>query len=352
MTTTLFTYGTQLTASSDALQTLTASDVFRLVTADAALQSGTERLRKLCQLDKEAYKTVKTRLPYVVGSTFAANESGILLRRLDTFEAAHYFILDLDHCQDLNGRVPDAIRQDESVEMAFISPSGMGLKVFFRLLEPCDDARQFSVAYRHFATDFGTRHRFTRSIDLRTSDVTRACFLAHDPHAYYNPNAFPVDWQRWVQDPEGELLLASPTKEVTAVTTVKAPKPISETAYHNVLKQVNPRSTAPTRREKQVFVPEELFPLEAEVRALCLGLNWELTAVERLNYGLKFGIRQGYRTAEVNAFYGKKGFSLVRSPKTGTDPALSTLLYDKLYALLFPALVTENVPLAEVLSLN
>lgn len=352
MTTTLFTYGTQITASADALQTLTAADVFRLVTTDAALQSGTERLRKLCQLDKDAYKTVKTRLPYVVGSTFAVNELGTLLRRLDTFEAAHYFILDLDHCQDLNGQVPDVIRQDESVEMAFVSPSGMGLKVFFRLLEPCNDARQFSVAYRHFATDFGTRHRFTRSIDLRTSDVTRACFLAHDPHAYYNANAFPVDWQRWVQDPEGEPLLASPTKDVAALATIKAPKPINATAYQEVLKQVNPRSTAPTRREKQVFVPDELLPLEMEVRELCHGLNWELVVVERLNYGLKFCIRQGYRTAEINAFHGKKGFSLVRSPKTGTDPALSMLLYDKLYTLLFPAPVTENVSLAEVLSLN
>jgi hypothetical protein len=176
--------------------------------------------------------------------------------------------------------------------------------------------------------------------------------LAHDLTAHYNPDAFPVDWRVWVQGPDGEVLSATPLADVVVLPTAKIPKPINETAYREVLKQVNPRSTAPARREKQVFVPDELLPLEMEVRELCHGLNWDLVVVERLNYGLKFCIRQGYRSAEVNAFYGKKGFSLVRSPKTGTDPALSTLLYDKLYALLFPAPVTENVSLAEVLSFN
>lgn len=349
MTTTQLSFGSQITASVDALQVRTMADVVGLISTDAALEAANTRLRKLCQFDTEAYKTVKTRLPYVVGSTFRADEMGVQLRRTDRFVAAHYFILDLDHCEGLTGVVPNAIRQDVSVEMAFVSPGGNGIKVFCRLLEPCHDPKQFSTAYRHFASDFATRHRFTRSIDLRTSDVTRACFLAHDPAVYFNPDAFSVDWQLWLSNDE-ELPMAPSTPE--PVAPLSGPKPINELAYQAVLKQVNPQSTAASRRPKQVLVPDELLPLQDEVRALCQQLNWELKAIEKLNYGLKFCIRQGYRAAEVNAFYGKKGFSLVRSPKTGTDSVLADLLFAKLFGLLFPETVVQEVPLSDALTMN
>lgn len=347
MTPFALSFGTQITAAADhsALRPISMPELFQLITADASLQQTTERLRSLRAMDKEAYRTVKTRLPYVVGSQFDGPTGAV--RRTDAFMAARYFVLDLDECPNLAGRVPEVVQQNDAVELAFVSPGGQGLKLFFRLLEPCTDARQFSAAYRNFATHFGAQYRWTSSIDLRTSDVTRACFLAHDPTAHYNPNAVATDWRIWLAD--------SDEPELALVQTVASPgRPINEAAYRDVLKQINPRTTLrnPVRAERQVFVSDELRELEPEVRAICQRLNWELTEVAPLNYGLKFAIRQGFRKAEVNAFYGKRGFSLVRSPKTGTDPALADLLYGQLFGLLFPESVTADVLSITTVSAN
>lgn len=345
MTTPLLSFGQQITSATDTLRAISLAEVAIWVRTDAALQHQTDRLRKLAQFDQNAYKTTKTCLPYVVGSEFANGT-----RRIDSLVAATYFVLDLDHCTGLEGQVPDAIRADLSVELAFVSPSGEGLKLFFRLLDDCTDAKTFSVAYRNFASDFGVRHGFVKSVDLRTSDATRACFLAHDPTAYHNPDAMPVDWRLWLPSPAQADELGFGDNDVTdfdGVVSVRKPaveRPINEVAYREMLRTINPNM--PSRREKQTFVPDELWTIEPAVRAICGQFSWELTEMTPLNYGLKVAVKQGFRRAEVNVCYGKKGFSVVRSPKTGTDPTLANLLYGELYRLLFPEPVAQNVPIA------
>jgi len=253
MTQPTLTFGTQITSALAPLTVVLLADVAGWVSTDPALQSSTERLRRLAQFDREAYRTVKTRLPYIVGSVFG--EGGRLIQSL---VAAHYFILDLDECKGLDGRVPDAIRHDSSVALAFVSPSGQGLKVVLPLLDPCTDARQFSAAYRNVAGDFGTRHRFAKSVDLRTADVTRACFLAHDPLVHHNPDARPIDWRLWLA--EGELAgLEEPG--LTMLASVRPSieeRPINKEAYRDVLRQMNPnRGSRPgvMAAPRQTFVP-------------------------------------------------------------------------------------------------
>lgn len=252
MTTQLLSFGQQITSSADSLQAISLVDLARQIQSDTHLQASTTRLRKLALLDAEAARTLKTRLPYVVGSVFGSD--GPTRRTTGTFVSAGYFILDLDHCAGLDGCVPDSIRADETVALAFVSPSGSGLKLFFRLSEPCTDPRRFAAAYRNFATDFGVRHRWTKSVDLRTSDVTRACFLAHDSSAHFNPDAQSIDWQMWLTDAEG----FSFAEETDPAPTRKpaSERPIDLGAYNQVLKQINPNTTA-VRRERQVHIPDE-----------------------------------------------------------------------------------------------
>lgn len=341
-TTPTLSFGTALTSPTDALQTRSLAEVHTLITTDAGLQHTTTRLRNLRTLDADAFRTAKTRLPYVVGSVFAPNEAGQVLRRTEQFGAAFYAILDIDHCPDLNGQLPDSLRDDEYVALAFVSPSGMGLKVVVRLLEPCTDARQFQLAYRAFAGEWALRHRWATGLDLRTSDVTRACFLAHDPTAYLNPNAMPVDWSRWQTEAEADLPGMAETPTVTRKPATE--RPLNETAYQQVLRAVAGKEV-PVRREKQTFVPDALLALEPDVQTICTRMGWTLLVAQPLNYGLKFVVRQGHQTGEVNVHWGKRGFSVVRSPKTGTDPALTDRLHEQLFALLFPTHVVENVPL-------
>lgn len=239
MTTPLLSSGQQITCATDTLRPISLAEVATWVRTDAALQHQSERLRKLAQFDQNAYKTAKTSLPYVVGSVFA---NGV--RRMNLLEEATYFVLDLDHCTGLEGQVPDAIRADLSVALAFVSPSGEGLKLFFRLLDACTDAKTFSAAYRNFAGDFGLKHGFVKSVDLRTSDATRACFLAYDPTAYHNPDAMPVDWRLWLPNhtQSGELLFDDDT-DSDGVVSVRKPaveRPINEVAYRDLLRAINP----------------------------------------------------------------------------------------------------------------
>lgn len=365
MTTPTLSFGTQITSANDVLRPLSTREMYALVTTDTALQRTTERLRAVQSLDKEAYRTAKTRLPYVVGSTFVADAEGRLVRRTTAFEAAHYFILDLDNCPGLAGQVPDAVRQNEYVELAFVSPGGNGLKLFFRLLEPflathgTGVPKQFTAAYRAFAAHIGEQFRWANSLDLRTCDVTRACFLAHDPSAYFNPEAMPVDARLWRVEadelPQQPVQVGEEAHAGRDGATQRRPaaeRPIDPIAYQRVLKQVNPHTTA-VRPARQTHVPDALHPLEPDVRLICERLGWTLTAVQPLNYGLKFMIQQGFRTAEVNVFWGKRGYSVVKSPKTGTDPDLSGLFCEQLVALLFPpAVVGPGVLPTHDFSLN
>lgn len=54
-----------------------------------------------------------------------------------------------------------------------------------------------------------------------------------------------------------------------------------------------------------------------------------------IHYGKKFRFSLGYRKAEINLFYGKRGFSVVISPRAGTDNELNAVCCDVLKELFY-----------------
>lgn len=54
-------------------------------------------------------------------------------------------------------------------------------------------------------------------------------------------------------------------------------------------------------------------------------MGLEVYEVIDINYGKKFRIRMGNKMAELNVFYGKRGFSVVESPRNGTDSELNDI---------------------------
>jgi len=332
------------------LQSVTLSEIFSLISGvtPSALPQETARLRKLATLDKTAYRTAKTRLPYIVGSVFAGGS-----RRTEHFTAAHVLILDIDHLPDFDGAIPETIKSDASVALAFVSPSGQGFKIFFELSEPCTDAKAFQAFYKSFASEFAERCGLTGSVDLRTSDATRACFLAYDPTAYFNPDALPIQILAFNGDARELFGVDVPTIIPTATALQAEPtvkNPLNETAYRAVLREVSPQS--PVRAVKPVVVPQDLLDFQPQIIAICSQVGLEVVEQQSIQYGLKVMVRQGHRKAEVNVFYGKRGFSVVKSPKTGTDTALMDLLYGAIYHYLFPPQMVENIPLETYLSIN
>lgn len=331
----MLSIGYHLTDPNETLTTTHLAEVCRIVRTDSALQTEVLRLRKLATLDKTAYRNLKTRLPYVVGGVFEGGR-----RHTQHLQAAHFFILDFDDFPMHDQALRQRIYQHPSVALGFVSPSGQGLKVFVPLESPCSDTKLFSLAYRAFATQFANDVRLNGSLDLRTSDAARACFLSFDAAAYFNSHAEAVKWQGYGAaaplpfDSTDPLAVASPAPTLD--------KSINEVAYEAVLRKINPNK--PVRREKQLHVPDILHEIEPMIKAVCGQYNLTLVEIKPLNFGLKFMVKQGTRFAEVNVFYGKKGFSVLRSPKTGNDPTLSDLLYQSIYQLLFPTPIATDVP--------
>ena len=52
----------------------------------------------------------------------------------------------------------------------------------------------------------------------------------------------------------------------------------------------------------------------------------QLYEVQDIQYGKKLRFRMGQKLAEVNLFYGKRGFSVVQTPRGGTSAELNELM--------------------------
>jgi hypothetical protein len=80
-------------------------------------------------------------------------------------------------------------------------------------------------------------------------------------------------------------------------------------------------------RKKQIFIPDELEQIVCLISNFLKNYNIEVDKIDNLNYGKKFIVKYEHHKAEVNVFFGKRGFSVVRSPKTGTNLELMELTF-------------------------
>ncbi|RMG84584.1 MAG: virulence protein E, partial [Bacteroidetes bacterium] len=154
------------------------------------------QLRAVRSLDERKYRQLKTQLPYFVGGIFHP-----AVRRRENFAHLRYFLLDLDHLAAGGFERPalaEQLRALPEVLLLFTSPGGDGLKVMFRLKEPCSDSGLFSGFYKVFARRFAEKNGLGEVVDFQTSDVTRACFVSYDPEAFFRPDATPVDLEAFL----------------------------------------------------------------------------------------------------------------------------------------------------------
>lgn len=301
--------------------------MFAKIKQDQALATEVARLRKLRELDTKAYKMLKTRLPYFVGATFREG-----IRKSEFFEYANYLTIDVDDYFGENTQIPDLILAHPSVLMAFVSPSGTGFKVVFRLNIPCQSLDQYKEFYRNFSRVFAESVHLSGSIDMKTCDATRACFLSFDAAVYFNANAEPLEWQKYINYEPAVVV-----PEIVAKTTNE----LDHDALGKVMDKINPNR--PTKKVYQGYVPDELKNIEQDIIHLCTLNNLVLVAVLPISYGLKIQVKQGYRMAEINVFFGKKGYTVTRSPKSGTDTQLAELVFCLVHDLIFPPTKVANV---------
>jgi len=314
--------GTQITRSH--LETMKETDLYDIYTEireDEGLRDEIARIRKVAVVDKQAYARVKTRLPYFCFASFQD-----LIRKSDRFLRIQAFVIDIDHIPDdeLMVKIREEISRDPRVKMLFTSPGGKGIKAVYELSEPCTSLRQYADFYKIFSYRFCEAYSLEGMLDFSTCDATRVTFLSSDPEAMFNSRNEPVNMHEYLPAllPSGEGQEETPTVKQEVVSGQAT---LDETVYQDILRTLNPTARIP-KKEKQIYVPEVLNLLEKAIRSEIEKVGLVTREIRDIHYGKKVVAAHGLSYGEVNLFFGKRGFSVVKSPKTGSDSRLAGIL--------------------------
>ena len=292
------------------------------------------QLRKIIAIDTKKYRELKTRLPYVVAATFNPQ-----FRKIENFASTQYFILDIDHLTDKEidiKQITEKLKSDPRIAMIFRSPSNDGLKLFFKTDNPFRDAGKYSLFYKTFAQSFSSEYSIEQVVDKRTSDVSRACFVSYDPDVWYNENAEPVkigkyiDFDNQLKIMELEKLLKEREKETGKSTEQRETDITKQDLDSEIIRQIRERlnPVLKIKREKKIYVPEELETIIELVRVSLKQYGFEIEDIVNINYGKQFRLKLNHLKAEINVFYGRKGFSIVKSTKSGMNTELVDVAHD------------------------
>ena len=144
----------------------------------------TRSLRSLRKGEQADFK--RRQLPFVTFSgIFSARHSEHIVRH------SGLMCFDFDHVGDEIAvrKLQQLLVADPTlnVQLAFRSPSGDGLKVVVECFSLTNNAnkliRWHNAQYAHIASYI--EQKYNVKVD-KTNDIARACFLCHDPQAYYN----------------------------------------------------------------------------------------------------------------------------------------------------------------------
>lgn len=325
-------YGNNITATADMLQKVPISYLAQAIkTPKPHVEAQIRQLRIARQLDPKTYSQLKRRLPYIVCGIFNPP-----YRRKDNLAYTEYFIIDIDHIAQKELDIValrHQLQADDRVLLSFVSPSADRLKIMFRLDDRCFDANLFSIFYRQFATRFSKQYSLDQVIDTATSDVSRACFISADPDLYYNPSATAITLSHYVDTADTVTLfdtVRSQKAEQKAAASAARHAEVQEAQNidADVLAQIkarlnpNKRYSAPQR---DVYIPAMLRDIEAPLSDYLTECQFSVKQIIHIQYGLKIQLCAGAQQAEVNLFHGRRGFSIVVSPRRGTSAELNDL---------------------------
>lgn len=324
--------GNNIQSPADKLEKVSEDQFYHsIVNPKPQVESAMRQLRIVYAMDASRYSMLKRQLPYVVCGAFNPP-----YRRTDNFAFTERFIIDLDHLSSKQVDIcalRERLRADSRVMMCFSSPSEDGLKVMFALKERCYDSGLYSIFYKSFAAAFARQYNLSQVVDNRTSDVARACFVSTDAKAYYNAAAEPVDMKAFVDtanplaafDLKREQAKAEKDAAKHKAAAPQPPKDPTQDVLAEIRGQLRPQAK-PIKRE--AYVPQQLDDIIDTVREKITATGIEVTEVKNIQYAKQIHTRLGTRQAEVNLFYGKRGYTVVESPKRGTDDEFNKLLAD------------------------
>jgi hypothetical protein len=330
----MFQLGHNLTgAIPDQLRKIQSSDLATYISQPAFnLKEKIEQLHKVRSIDEKQYHRLKTQLPYFTCGIFHPS-----FRRTENFVFIESFVIDIDHLsvkEITSEGLKARLKIDPRIMMMFVSPGGDGLKVIFILQDKITDPVKYRMFYKLFARHFSDTYDLEQVIDQKTCDVTRATFLSYDPDQYFNPDCEPVDHGRYIDFESAMSLEAAQDmiKEIDKEAKQKekslepqTSNPLTSEILSEIKQKLNPNIR--TRQEQKIYVPEKLNILEPRIREKSAEYGIEVISVRPINWGkqITFGINE--LRGELNVFYGRKGYSVVKTSKSGCSEDLTEVAY-------------------------
>jgi len=328
--------GRCITANDDLLQPIAINDIcHQLREPKAEVMDLIQQLNTIRTVNMQSYACTKKRLPYIVCATFKP-----AYRKKENFAHTQYFIVDIDHISDKQmdiNTLRQTLQQDMRVAMSFVSPSQDGLKLLFKLKERCYDSGLYSVFYKKFVQQFAEQYNLQQVVDAKTCDVRRACFMSYDPQAHINILCEPIDINAYADMSQSYMLLEEKRElESQIVKSEQDIKPAKDPDSDTIKRIKEILSLKRVEIVKPpVFVPEQLNQIMPLLTTQIEATGLTMGNITDIQYGKQVNVSLGMRQGECNIYFGKRGYKVVKSTKSGTDSELNDLLHDLIMTLIF-----------------
>jgi hypothetical protein len=309
MNTTMLFTGNYPQQFNDSLSNISLFDLYMLIAEPSKnLITKIENLQNAKALGPDAYRNLKSKLPYFIGAKFKNN-----IRKPGEIESINWFTLDLDHILKSIGdeeQIKSKLSKDKRIALMFTSPGGEGLKIVFKLKKALFNTLQYSNFYTAFASEFAKHYELEKYVDFKTKDAARICFLSIDPKAYINEACLEVDPEKYIS--KYDLFHQTETK----LSSNEDKKELNEQTYTDILKKLNPKTP---KKQKIYLVPDVLKSVMAPIENKARKMGLQITHIKDISYGqqITFAIQQ--TISIINLFYGKKGFTIHITNKGQSD---------------------------------
>lgn len=152
--------------------------------------------------------------------------------------------------------------------------------------------------------------------------------MSVDANAWYRALAHPVSLETYVNPQdyrETEKVLKTAEKQLKELTTTKTTADANppDDVLQRIKQRLNPNARQP--RQKNYFVPQEVDHAMGSLQEKLAEYEMQIVETLPIHYGKKVKVKAGNYWAEINIFYGKRGFSVVKTTKTGSNSELADL---------------------------
>ncbi len=282
-----------------------------------------EKIRELrATEDKARFEQLKKYLPAVTWSGKFDKRKGDLLKQHSGLICMDIDKLPAERIAELS--TSQVFHDDPALFCYFISPSGTGFKLIYRI-DPAQHAAAFDALAQHIAA------RYQLEIDPSGSDVNRLCFLSYPAPAYLNRDANP-------------FTVADHTKKPGRKKAETATIPTASKAIQQAITRTNKKNTyVEGERNNYLFYFARNCNLlnvpEAETLAYALTHFADLEERE-----LHDTVASGYKTSEDKKTAPVITATAVRPAKKEDTPLVGLNLWDENYCFYAPNFDAEGNP--------